>query len=172
MSKSELSRMVKRKPLPAAPVEIEASAAERAALATRFGISAVERLNATLSLSEHGKAVIAEGALSAAIVQPCAVSGEDFASAIEEDLAFRFVPAAPKPDEPDIEIELDSEELDEIEYEGDSFDLGEAVAQSLGLAVDPYAEGPDAEAVRKAAGITGDDTPSGPLAEALKGLKP
>ncbi|QYU69205.1 hypothetical protein J4558_03410 [Leptolyngbya sp. 15MV] len=51
------------------------------------------------------------------------------------------------------------------------FDLGEAVAQSLGLAIDPYAVGPEAEAARREAGIASDDVPSGPLAEALRALR-
>ncbi len=63
----------------------------------------------------------------------------------------------------------------ELEYEGDSFDLGEALAQTLGLAIDPYREGPDAEAVRNEAGIESDEefdaAPKGPLAEALAGLR-
>ena len=40
-------------------------------------------------------------------------------------------------------------------------------AQTLALAIDPYAEGPDADATREKAGIKSDDAPSGPLAEAL-----
>ncbi|WP_128891861.1 DUF177 domain-containing protein [Erythrobacter sp. HKB08] len=171
MSDSEFSRVVKVRPLPAAPLELEASEAERAALAERFGIVAVDSLKARVELSERGKAVMAEGKLSARIVQSCAISGEDFPVEIDESLAFRFVPPAKHSDEPDMEIELDAEELDEIEYEGESFDLGEAIAQTLGLAIDPYAEGPNADAARKDAGITSDDAPSGPLAEALAALK-
>ena len=65
------------------------------------------------------------------------------------------------------------EDLDEIEYEGDSFDLGEAIAQTLGLAIDPYREGPDADSARRESGIQSDESiqPSGPLAEALAALK-
>ena len=71
----------------------------------------------------------------------------------------------------DEEVELDADELDRIAYSGDAFDLGEAIAQTLGLAVDPYAEGPNAAAIRAEVGIKGDDQPSGPLAEALARLK-
>ena len=51
--------------------------------------------------------------------------------------------------------------------------LGEAIAQTLALAIDPYREGPDADEARKKAGIVSDEdhAPSGPLAEALAGLK-
>ncbi|MFN2099819.1 hypothetical protein [Altererythrobacter sp. MF3-039] len=117
------------------------------------------------------------GTLRADIVQACAISDEEFAHVISEKLDLVFVPSGESslgdtiPSSAEIEIELDTGELDEIEYDGESFDLGEAVSQSLGLAIDPYAEGPNADSVREAAGIIGDDEPSGPLAEALRSLK-
>ena len=58
----------------------------------------------------------------------------------------------------------------EIAFEGDDIDLGEAVAETLGLAIDPYARGPDAEAARRAAGLSDEDAPTGPFA-ALAALK-
>lgn len=171
MSVPEFSRPIRTRPLPGGKVRLEADEAERAALAARFGISGIEALVAEVALDETDSAIRGEGRLRASIVQACAVSGEDFAARIDEPLAFRFVADGGTPAAPDMEIELEADDLDEIEYSGDSFDLGEAVAQSLGLAIDPYAEGPDADAARKAAGITGDDAPSGPLAEALAALK-
>lgn len=174
MSESEFQRLVKARPLPAEPLAIEASAAERAALARRFGLPRVDSLRATVTLEQDGKAVRASGRFEAAIVQTCAISGEDFEVALGEPLALRFVEQsaiAADGESEEIEIELSGEDLDEIEYRGDSFDLGEAVAQSLGLAIDPYAEGPGADAARKAAGIASDEEPSGPLAEALRALK-
>lgn len=171
MTSPELSRMIKHKPLPGGTVEVVASEAERVALARRFAITAVNRLVAQIDLAEDGKAVSAAGSLEADLIQPCAISGEDFPVAVREDIALRFVPAGSIPDEPDIEIELADEDLDEIEYDGDMFDLGEAIAQSLALAIDPYAEGPNAEAARKAAGMVSDDAPRGALADALAALK-
>ncbi|QUL36731.1 DUF177 domain-containing protein [Erythrobacter sp. JK5] len=170
MSAPELSRPVKVRPLTGDPVLVEADAAERAALAERFGLSAVNSLRAEIELEAKGKAIRATGDLEAEIVQVCAVSAEDFPVSIREPIDLRFVPeGASAADEEEIELEAD--DCDEIEYAGETFDLGEAVAQTLGLAIDPYAEGPNAEAVRKAAGIRGDDAPSGPLAEALAALK-
>lgn len=173
MSTPELARPIRRKPLPAGTVEVVASEAERAALARRFGVTAIARLVARVDLVEQGRAVSAEGTLEADLVQPCAISGEDFAHSLREDLALRFVPAGTVPAEPDpeIEIELGGDDLDEIEYQGDTFDLGEAVAQTLALAIDPYAEGPQADAARREAGIVSDDAPRGPLADALAALK-
>ena len=136
------------------------------ALARRFGIVAVHQLQATVRLERTGEAIAARGKLSAAIVQSCAVSGEDLPVQIDEPLALRFVPAKAIEEE---EVELEEGELDEIEFEGHVFDLGEAVAQSLALAIDPYATGPEAERVRKEAGL-GDEGSSGPFA-ALAALK-
>ena len=171
LPRPEFSREISLRQIVGHPLDLEASEAERAALARRFSISAVESLTARVSLDRHGERVAVEGALQADIVQPCAVSGEDFPVHIEEEIALRFVPEGsihPSLEEgEEIEIELEQDDLDEIEYAGDSFDVGEAIAQTLALAIDPYAEGPDADATREKAGIKSDDAPSGPLAEAL-----
>lgn len=170
----ELSRLIRIKGLPAEPVVVEANAGERAALAARFGLPGVDSLHAEVSLEQRGRAIRATGSLRAAIRQSCAISGEDFPANIEEPLDLRFVEQGtidPALEEGEIEIELEADDCDEIEYSGDSFDLGEAVAQTLGLAIDPYAEGPEADAARKAAGIVAEGEQEGPLAEMLKGLK-
>lgn len=168
---SELSRMIKARPLPAGAVVIEASPEERAALAARFGLGAVESLRAEVSLENKPRAIRATGRLHAAILQPCAVSGEDFPVTIDEPVDLRFVEENQRPATPDEEIELEADDCDEIEYAGDMFDLGEAVAQTLGLAIDPYAEGPNADAARAAAGIVQEGEQLGPLADLLSALK-
>ena len=166
MSGPEFSRPIDRRNIKSDPVRLVADHAERSALAKRFGLVAIERLEAEVSLGDDGDAVTAEGRLSADIVQTCAVSGEDLPVSIAEPLALRFVPAGEVADE---EVELDEEELDEIPFTGNAFDLGEAVAQSLALAIDPYATGPQAERVRQEKGL-GEEQASGPFA-ALAALK-
>ena len=110
--------------------------------------------------------------MTADFVQSCAVSGDDLPISIEEQITLRFVPAATlEASEEDEEIELAEEELDEIAYEGTSFDLGEAVAQSLALAIDPYAVGPEADEARRRHGLVEEGKADGPLAEALRELK-
>lgn len=163
---SELSRPYDATRLPAAEQVIEASAEECAALARRFGLVAVQSLAARITLKADGPTVRATGQLKADVVQSCAVSGEDLPVKIAEPIALHFVPPADSP-ESEEEIELEAEDLDEIEMEGTRFDLGEAVAQSLALAIDPYLEGPGAEEVRKAV-LLGQGE-SSPFA-ALKGL--
>ena len=166
MTAPEFSRPIDERQITPRPITMEASAEERTALARRFGIVAIRQLQATVALERAGEAIMARGRLSAAIVQSCAVSGEDLPVRIDEPLALRFVPAAEPEEE---ELELAESDLDEIPFEGHVFDLGEAVAQSLALAIDPYATGPEAERVRKEAGLS-DEAASGPFA-ALAALK-
>ncbi|APE27918.1 YceD family protein [Aurantiacibacter gangjinensis] len=171
-SAPEFSRMVDRRSITAEPVTLEANEAERAALARRFEIVSVEHLHATVTLEADGEVVNAKGTLDAAIVQSCAVSGDDLPQTVSEELTLRFVPESALPAySPDEEVELTEDELDEIPYSGTAFDLGEAVAQTLALAIDPYAEGPDADSARRAHGLVEEGDEDGPLADMLRGLK-
>ena len=163
--------MIRTRPLPGGELVIEASAEERAALAARFGLGAVESLVATIALEQRPRAIRATGQLKAAIMQPCAISAEDFPVTIDEPIDLRFVEQDQQSAAEDEEIELEADDCDEIAYAGEMFDLGEAVAQTLGLAIDPYAEGPGADAARKAAGIVKEGEQLGPLADLLAGLK-
>jgi len=164
----EFSRMVDLRHITPAPLTLSATEAERAALAARFGLVGIESLEAELRLHAEGDVVTATGRLRARWTQPCAISGEDLPQQADERLRLRFVPEGSLP-EIDDEIELSGNDWDEIEYAGTGFDLGEAVAQSLALAIDPFACGPDADAARKAAGIVSEGV-AGPFA-ALAGLK-
>ncbi|KPF62750.1 DNA-binding protein [Porphyrobacter sp. AAP60] len=165
--------MVKARPLPAGLVVIEASLEERTALAVRFGLGAVQSLRAEVALDQKARAIRATGRLKAAIMQPCAISTEVFPVMIDEPIDLRFVEDSGRPmtEGEALEIELEADDCDEIAFTGDMFDLGEAVAQTLGLAIDPYAEGPNADAARKAAGIVREGDQLGPLAAALSALK-
>jgi uncharacterized metal-binding protein YceD (DUF177 family) len=171
MTGPELVREVRTRPHPPEHLVIEAGEAERMALAERFGVVAIKALRAELAFEPDGEAVEARGTLTADLVQLCAVSDEEFPVRIDEPLALRFVREA-RAVEPDEEVELPGDEPDEIEFAGDSFDVGEAVAQSLGLAIDPYAEGPNADAARREAGIVAEGESEGPLADLLRGLRP
>jgi uncharacterized metal-binding protein YceD (DUF177 family) len=166
MSTPEFSRIIDRRHISTQPLELVPNAEERAALARRFGIVAIHQLSARLQLACKGDVIEVQGRLNARIVQSCAISGEDLPVSIAEPLAFRFTPETAIEEE---EIELEEQDLDEIFYSGHTFDLGEAVAQSLALAIDPYATGPEADRARKEAGLM-DESASGPFA-ALAALK-
>lgn len=162
---SEMSRLIDARQLPEKPVEITASAAECAALAKRFDLVAVRQLSARITLTPDGQTVRARGVLDADVVQSCAISAEELEVGIHEPVELQFVP--PAGDLPE-ELELDAEMLDQVEMEGSRFDLGEALAQTLGLAIDPYLEGPGAEEARRRAGLL-DPSDASPFA-ALKDM--
>ncbi len=169
----EFSRRVDIKAIDTRTLHLEANEAERAALVARFGLVALHSLSADMDLTQDGDCVDAQGMLHADFVQSCAISGDDLPVQVHDPIVLRFVPESELVAEAEEEIELDPDAVDEIPYAGRSFDLGEAVAQSLALAIDPYAVGPEADKVRKEAGLL-DEHSSGPFAAlaALKGKKP
>ncbi len=149
-------------------ITVEADAGERAALAVRFGLVSVDRLAADAELRCEGDVILAEGRIRASVVQACVASGEPVPAEIDEPFSLRFVPEGGDGTE---EIELDAEDFDTIDYAGGAIDLGEAVAETLALSLDPFPRADSADAVLKAAGVLSEDeVVSGPFA-ALKGLK-
>lgn len=168
MTEPEFSRTFDPRHLADAPQHLVATAEERAALARRFSLVAIDRLEATVSLVAEGERVKVTGELASDVVQSCAVTGDDLPVTIREPLAFTFVPAA-VPSAAGEEVELAAEELDEIPYAGPLVDVGEAVAESLALAIDPYAEGPGADEYRRKYNLA-DEGPKGALAEGLAAL--
>lgn len=154
------------------PVEIEAGPGELEALARRFGLVALDSLAAEAELRRFGEGVAAVGRLRARLTQSCVASAEPVEAEVAEDFRvdFRPLPADGRPEE---EIELGEGELDVVFYEGGAIDLGEAVAQSLLLGLDPYPRSPAAEAALREAGVKSEEEArieASPFA-ALKGLK-
>ena len=133
------------------PVAIEAEAGEREALARRFGLVAIARLAAEAMLSRRGEEVVAEGVLRGAVTQSCVASGEPVEAEVEEPFRIAFRPH--RPAQPEEEVELSEDELDVTFYDGASIDLGEAAAETLSLALDPYPRSPTAEAALREAGV-------------------
>lgn len=113
---------------------VEADGATRAALAERLGLLSLEHLSARLELWRAGKGAGASGSFTAEVIQECVVSTLPVASRIEAPMELRFEPIA----EVGGEIELEAEELDLLPVENGAVDIGEAVVQSLALALDPY----------------------------------
>ncbi|RVT90788.1 YceD family protein [Sphingomonas crocodyli] len=149
-------------------VAIEADESERAKLAGRFGLISVDRLVAKASISAKAGVITAEGTIDAAVVQACVASGAPIPATVNEPFVLKFV-AAVGNGTADEEIELSESDCDIVEYEGGAIDLGEAVAETMALALDPFPRAPDADEVLKAAGVLGEGE-TGPFA-ALKALK-
>ena len=166
-TKPEFSRPVRSDTLSSSPRElgIGADEAERTALAKRFDLVAIDRLSAQASISRDGEEIIAEGTLSAAVTQSCVASGVPVPAEVDETFRLVFRPHPGNVREED-EIELSEGELDVIFYEGSAIDLGEAVAETLSLALDPYPRSPEAEKALRSAGVKSEEeaAPAGPLA--------
>lgn len=124
---------------------VEANADERAALAARFDLLTLGRLSGDLVVRRDAAGIRVGGRFSAAGEQACVVSAEPVAFALDETVDLHFTDGPAGGDE----IELGGPDLDTLPLDGDELDLGEAVAQSLGLALDPYPRAP--EALRAAA---------------------
>jgi uncharacterized metal-binding protein YceD (DUF177 family) len=136
-------------------VAIAAEDAERAALARRFGLVAIHSLSAEAALTRSGDTVIASGTVHAAVEQACIATGEPVAETIEEPFRIEFRPHPVT--EAEEEIELAEGELDTIFYDGAAVDLGEAVAETVSLALDPYPRSPAAEAALREAGVRSEE---------------
>jgi uncharacterized metal-binding protein YceD (DUF177 family) len=167
MTAPEFSRPFRVDTLGADPraVEIEAGPEERTALARRFGLVEIGRLAAAAALSRRDEEVVARGRITASVVQSCVASGEPVKASVDEpfEIVFRPLPSDGRPDE---EVELSEAELDTVFYEGAAIDLGEAVAETLSLSLDPFPRAPDAAEALKAAGVKSEEEagPFGALA--------
>ena len=166
----ELSRIVRIDSIGDAPLDmrITAEPTEREALARRFGLSAVESLDAELQYHREGTAIFASGRLRAKVVQTCVASGVPLPVTVDEPFRLRFRPEG-EVEAAGEEIELSADDCDDIGYEGGAVDLGEAVAETLLLGLDPFPRAPNADEVLRSAGVLSEGE-AGPFAE-LKALR-
>jgi uncharacterized metal-binding protein YceD (DUF177 family) len=130
---------------------------ERAALARRFDLLALDRIEADYALSEEDGALIARGRLRAMLAQPCVATGEPVPEKIDTPFAIRFLPDSVEPTD---EIEIDGDDYDTVVYTGESIDMGEAIAETLALALEPYPRSPDADAYLKDMGVVSEEQAS------------
>jgi uncharacterized metal-binding protein YceD (DUF177 family) len=177
--KPELSRpyAVERLPADGARFAFQASEAERDALARRFDLAALDRLEASGTISpsppEAPGGVEVEGRLVGELSQRCVVTFEPVPERV--DVAFRrvFAPeaevAAGAGGEAD--VELDPDEPEPLPA-GGVLDVGELVAEELAVSLDPHPRSPAADAVlaEHAPPPPGDGEGARPFA-ALAGLR-
>ncbi len=120
--------------------QVRANPAECAALAERMLLPSILDLTCDFHLTRESDSVVAaHGRLIARVVQTCVVSLDEFEATVDEGFMIRFVPSGEEDED-----NIDPDAADEIPYEGRALDLGEAAAEQLGLALDPYPRKPDA----------------------------
>jgi len=167
VSANEFSHVVKLSEIGNHSHNIRLSAGEqaRSGLIARFDLAALDSLEAEISLKPEASGILATGRFTAKLAQYCIASDDPVPALLDETVNIRFIP------EPVVggEIELETDDCDTMFHDGQTIDLGEAVAQSLGLALDPYPRSPDAETILKAAGVKSEDE-AAPLG-ALSSLK-
>jgi hypothetical protein len=131
--------------------DIEADAGELEALALRFGLARLDRLSANASVKRtKDRRFAVAGSLLADLAQYCVVSLEPVPEHIEESFSLVYAleldpgdgtGAETEPAEGagagDIAFTLDDDDWPEPLLDG-KIDIGEAVAQQLALALQPY----------------------------------
>lgn len=137
-------------------VDISAEPAERNALVQRFRLVALDRLEARFTLRREGQGVLARGRLWGEVAQACVATQEPVPARIEEEFAIRFVPEREEGIDND-ELELSEDACDTVFYSGGVIDLGEAAAETLALALDPFPRSPNAEAALREAGVLSEE---------------
>jgi uncharacterized metal-binding protein YceD (DUF177 family) len=154
----ELSRVVPLARLGAEPFrqEIVATEAERAALARRFDLISLDRLNASVELSRRAHDLILLIAVfDAEFQQSCVVTLDPVPGAASE----RFSLLYGRPEAEEGAISAEAEDEDDVAFEpltGDAIDIGEAVAQEFSLALPPFPRCPDAAMEAEAPASTND----------------
>lgn len=121
-------------------LEIAADATERQALARRFALVGLDKLEARLTLvpADDRRGLDVEGRLIAEVIQSCVVTLDPVRANI--DAVFRRAYAAEPPPEDDGDLGqslLDAADPPDPIVDG-AVDLGEAVAEELALELDPF----------------------------------
>lgn len=122
--------------------EIAATAAERDALARRFDLVALDRLEAVVTLVRQGPELILLCAtFDAAYEQECVVTLEPIAGALSGEFSLIYGPLEAE----DTAATVGGEDVAFEPLAGAAIDLGEAVAQEFSLALPPFPRSPDVE---------------------------
>jgi uncharacterized metal-binding protein YceD (DUF177 family) len=127
---------VGRLPSGGAVYDLKATPAERAALAGRFDLLALDRLEAEVRLERlAGGLLRLSAALRADVVQACVITLEPVHDRIDEPFTLLYRAGA-EAGETAMVLSGASELVEPLP--SDILDIGEAVAQQLSLALDPY----------------------------------
>jgi uncharacterized metal-binding protein YceD (DUF177 family) len=150
------ARRVRVESIPSDGLEqtIEASEAERAALAKRDGLPAIGRLVATFVLRRVGRGMVrVRGEVHVEATQTCVVSLEPFEVTLNEPIDVRFAAPAgegarrgapPAATAEAVAFAMDDEDAPDPIVDG-QIDLGALAAEFMLLGLDPYPRKPGVE---------------------------
>ncbi|MDF1748003.1 MAG: DUF177 domain-containing protein [Alphaproteobacteria bacterium] len=138
-SAPELSEVIEVDEIPSKGLQVllKADTAQREALARRFDILSVNSLSADcrLSMLAGGPMVRLQGTILAVVEQSCVVTQAPLKQSLSVPFSLEFAP--PSMVEENVELTLADADPPDVILEG-KIDVGEAVAQQLALALDPY----------------------------------
>lgn len=122
--------------------DLAASNSERAALAERFSLRAIASLHATVHLVKAGRdgSVRMRATFTADVVQTCVFTLEPVAASLQDSFEILFAPDNSV--DGDVQVSPD-DEVDPEPLPDEAIDVGEVIAQHLGLNLDPYPRCPD-----------------------------
>lgn len=159
------------------PVEIEADADQRQALAAEHGLLSVETWHAKLLVEPWKRnGVKVSGRVEAMITQECVVTLEPLEARISEEVSGLFFPEDSKlgrlgfHDKGEIHLDVDGPDSPET-FSGDFIDVGAFAEEFFGLAIGPYPRKPGIALTTSEDGGDDPDEPRGPLFEKLKALR-
>lgn len=145
MHVAELSRVVDTTHWQGSPlnIEVDSSADERRRLAARFALQDIESLRgeARLERMDDDDEFRLRGRLVAEVVQTCVVTLEPIRARVDEEFERRFSSATEAAD--DGYLAVDGDDPPDPLVNG-MIDVGEVMAEELGLALDPYPRLPGA----------------------------
>ena len=125
---------------------VAADDAERAALAARFDLVALDRLEGAFDVRREAAGIRVTGRITGRVTQRCVVSGAPLPADVDEAVALLFVGGSGRNAADDEEeVELETGDLDVLPLDGDAIDLGEIAAETLALALPPFPRAPDAD---------------------------
>ena len=159
-------------PVAGRDVTVSPGADERAAVAARIGVSAVDKLDVALHAVRFRGGIRVTGRLTATVTQPSVVTLEPVIEQIAEPIDRIFLPGGEKDyavaANAEIFVDLDGDDVPD-HFEGNEADLTDLIIETLALAVDLYPRGPG-ESLDDL-GLKPDVEDESPFA-ALRALKP
>jgi uncharacterized metal-binding protein YceD (DUF177 family) len=123
--------------------DLTATPEECALIAKRLGLEALPMFSATVRIEQQkrGGGFLAEGRLRARARRVCVVSLDTFTESTDHAFSLRFVTEDKLAEFDPAETELP----DEVVYDGEAIDLGEALVEEYALALAPYPKKPGAK---------------------------
>ncbi len=169
-TRSEFAHPVRVDRLGPTPVVVvlEPDKGIRSALAERFDLVDLPHLRAELTLRRQPETgwIEVSGTVAADVVQTCVVTTDPVPASVQADVLELFDDSAGQDDE---EVVLDPMADSPEPLAEETLDVGEIVAQTLGLSLDPYPRTPGVELPEMAV-EPGDPAGGSPFAE-LAALK-